>query len=70
MRKEYDLNLPVRGKTQQLSLTHLLSVETLIRLNPHWIVEKLTAEKNTFTAALKDHETEQAFQLNGCLVIY
>ncbi len=67
MQKEYDLNLPVGGTTQQLSLPHLLPAETLIRLNPHWIVEKLTTENNTFTAALKDHETEQAFQLTGCL---
>ena len=67
MRKEYDLNLPVRGKKQRLSLTHLLSVETLLRLNPHWIVEKLAAENSSFTAALKNHETEQAFELTGRL---
>ncbi len=67
MRKEYDLNLPVRGKKQLLSLTQLLPVETLLRLNPHWIVEKLVAEKGTFTVALKDHETDQAFQLSGDL---
>lgn len=67
MQKEYDLNLPVRGKKQSLSLTHLLSVETLLRLNPHWIVENLIAENRTFTVSLKDHETERAFQLTGCL---
>jgi hypothetical protein len=67
MLKEYDLNLPVQGKKQPLSLSGLLSVETLLRLNPHWIVEKLAEENGRFAAALKDHETERPFQLVGSL---
>lgn len=67
MQKEYDLNLPVHGKKKPLSLTELLSVETILRLNPHWIVESLVEENGTFTAALKDHETEKSFQLTGSL---
>ena len=67
MQKEYDLNLPVHGKKKPLSLTDLLSIETLLRLNPHWIVEKLTEENCTFEATLKDHETELIFELSGFL---
>jgi hypothetical protein len=67
MPKEYDLNLPVHGKKQPLALTGLLSLETLLRLNPHWIVERLVEANGTFTAALKDHETEKSFQLIGSL---
>lgn len=67
MQKEYDLNLPVQGKKKPLSLTDLLSIETLLRLNPHWIVENLDEDNGTFTVALKDHETEHIFQLSGSL---
>lgn len=67
MHKEYELNLPVQGKKKPLSLADLLSIETLLRLNPHWIVEKLVEENGTFTVALKDHETERSFQLMGSL---
>lgn len=67
MQKEYDLTLPVQGKKKPLSLADLLSLETLLRLNPHWIVENLTEENGIFTAALKDHETDKPFQLTGSL---
>lgn len=67
MKKEYDLSLPVQGKKKPLSLTDLLSIETLLRLNPHWIVEDLTEDNGTFTVDLKDHETERTFQLSGSL---
>jgi len=67
MQKEYDLSLPVQGKKKPLSLPDLLSIETLLRLNPHWIVENLDEDSGTFTVALKDHETEQTFQLSGSL---
>ncbi|MGB3210328.1 MAG: hypothetical protein WBB19_06445 [Desulforhopalus sp.] len=67
MQKEYDLSLPAQGKKNLLSPAKLLSAETLLRLNPHWIVEELVEENGTFTAALKDHETEKSFQLLGTL---
>jgi hypothetical protein len=67
MQKEYDLNLPAHGKKKPLSLADLLSVETLLRLNPHWIVEKLDEENGSFSASFKDHETEKTFQLTGSL---
>ena len=67
MQKEYDLNLPAHGKNKPLSLAGLLSVETLLRLNPHWIVENLNEKNGTFTATFKDHESEKKFQLTGSL---
>ena len=67
MQKEYDLNLPAHGKNKPLSLAGLLSVETLLRLNPHWIVENLDEKNGAFTAAFKDHESEKTFQLTGSL---
>ncbi len=67
MLKEYDLSLPVQGKQKPLSLADLLSVETLLRLNPHWIVDNLVEDNGTFTVALKDHETERIFELSGSL---
>lgn len=70
MQKEYDLNLPAHGKSKPLSLADLLSVETLLRLNPHWIVENLDEKNGTFTASFKDHETEKKFQLTGSLAFH
>ncbi len=67
MQKEYDLKLPAHGKKKPLSLADLLSVETLLRLNPHWIVENLDENNGAFTASFKDHETEKKFQLTGSL---
>lgn len=68
MEKEYQLNLPIQGKKRPLALVRLLSIETLLRLNPHWIVEELIEDGATFTASLKDHESEKSFQLSGSLV--
>ena len=57
--KEYDLNLPVQGKRQLLAPGRLLTTETLLRLNPHWVITDLVAQNDTFTAAVKDHESER-----------
>ncbi|MCP3891223.1 MAG: hypothetical protein GY702_20510 [Desulfobulbaceae bacterium] len=69
MKKEYDLNLPAQGKKGALSPGALLSIETLLRLNPHWIVEDVSETGNHFSAALKDHESGKSFELNGSLSI-
>lgn len=67
MDKEYDLNLPLRGKKKALNPGQLLSAETILRLNPHWIVEDFGGEGEQLTADLRDHETGQPFQLTGSL---
>ncbi|MFW2368773.1 MAG: hypothetical protein ACN4GW_20335 [Desulforhopalus sp.] len=68
MIKEYDLSLSARGRKQPLSPGKLLSTETFLRLNPHWIVEELTEGTPSFSAQLKDHESGKLFSLSGTLV--
>lgn len=67
MIKEYDLSLPVQGKKLPLSPGNLLSAETLLRLNPHWIVEEMTESGPSFSAQLRDHESGTLFTLSGTL---
>lgn len=67
MQKEYDLRLPVGEAKKPLVPGELLSVETLLRLNPHWIIESVEVRDGSFTAHLKDHVTDEAFTLAGTL---
>ncbi len=67
MKKEYDLALPVTGKTGRLVPLKLLSAEKLLRLNPHWIIKSVAGDNGGFTASVVDHETERSFELEGSL---
>ncbi|PHR28457.1 MAG: hypothetical protein COA36_06160 [Desulfotalea sp.] len=67
MQKEYDLSLPVAEAKNPLVLGKLLSIETLFRLNPHWMLESVEEENGNFEAHLKDHVTEQEFSLSGTI---
>lgn len=67
MQKEYDLSLPVGEAKRPLVYGDLLSVETLLRLNPHWIIESVEEEGGDFSASLKDYVTDEEFSLSGTL---
>ena len=69
MQKEYDLSLTVGTARTPLLLGELLSVETLLRLNPHWIIEGVEVGGDSFTACLKDYVTDEAFSLAGTLIV-
>lgn len=64
MIKEYDLHLDRVAKVKPL-LAELLLPETLLRLNPHWILDDLSVAGGGFEASLKDHETSKPFELAG-----
>ena len=69
MQKEYDLSLSVGSAKKPIVLGELLPVETLLRLNPHWIIESVDEEDGHFTARLKDYVSGVEFPLTGTLVI-
>ncbi len=67
MKKEYELGLPVVGKARRLEPLELLSVEKLLRLNPHWIIKSAAGDRDDFTASVVDHETGRSLELEGSL---
>lgn len=67
MKKEYDLQLPLEKAKRPILPEKLLLAENILRLNPHWIVEKFSGDSNQFQADLKDHATGSSFQLSGSL---
>jgi len=67
MQKEYDLSLPVAEAKKPLVLSDLLSVETFLRLNPHWIIESVTDAGGSFEAGIKDHVTEKKISIKGTI---
>ena len=69
MQKEYDLSLPVAEAKTPLDLGKLLSIETFLRLNPHWIIEAVEESGDSFTASLKDHVTGTDFTVKGAVTI-
>ena len=69
MQKEYDLSLPAGDAKRPLILGDLLPVETLLRLNPHWIIENVEEGDDHFSANLKDYVTDVSFCLKGTLTI-
>ncbi len=44
--------------------SEVISAERLIRLHPHWHIEKLRQDGNDMTARLKDHATDTLFDLS------
>ncbi|BHH85964.1 hypothetical protein [Desulforhopalus sp. 52FAK] len=65
MQKEYDLSLPLAGAKVPLNLGACLSIETFFRLNPHWIVEEIEENGDSFVARLKDHVSGTQFTVKG-----
>lgn len=65
MQKEYDLSLSVAEAKHPLVLGEVLSVDTLLRLNPHWIIESVDDCNEHYSAELKDYVTGEEFSLEG-----
>lgn len=42
-----------------------ISLESLFRLNPHWIIQNFIFEGNSYEAELEDHESGDNFALRG-----
>lgn len=68
MQKKYDLSLPVGDAKRSLVLDDVLSVDTLLRLNPHWIIESVDENTENYLADLKDYVSGEGFCLEGTLL--
>lgn len=67
MQKEYDLSLHVGEAKRPMVLDDVLSVETLLRLNPHWIIDTVDDYNDRYSADLKDYVSGEEFSLEGTL---
>ncbi len=61
MEKIYDLILTTA--TADLDIARLLDEAKLLRLHPHWFIEKEEQRDGTLFAELRDYDTEQNFSL-------
>ena len=61
MKTFYDLALPV--KIIDLNINQLLDEEKLLRLHPHWSVEKLEKTPSGLKADLEDYATEKPLSM-------
>lgn len=67
MQKDYDLGLTLDNSKKNLALNKLLPIETLLRLNPHWIIEHVECGGTGYEAKIKDHVSGEEFSLEGHL---
>lgn len=67
MQKDYELGLTLDKSKKDLSLDKLLPIETLLRLNPHWIIESVESGGAGYEAQVKDHVSGEEFSLEGRL---
>lgn len=62
---EYKLELPSSTPKNTLNPIKNLTFERFLRLNPIFIVKECEISDGSFSLALKDHETEEEFDLKG-----
>lgn len=63
--KELDLGLKLPA---DLRLDDLFPQDRLLRLHPLWFVDDFQQQDNRFSAHIKNHATEEKFQLQGTLI--
>lgn len=63
MTTQIDLALPVTA-TAVSSFSEVLTAERLVRLHPHWHIEKLRSAEGEMIARLKDHATDTVFDFS------
>jgi len=62
MDRLFDLNLPPAA-AMTLNIKNILDENKLIRLHPHWFIDKATQRDSGLFAELHDYATEQVFSL-------
>lgn len=63
--KELDLGLKLPAKFR---LENLFPQDRLLRLHPLWFVDDFQQQDNRFSAHIKNHATEEKFQLQGSII--
>ncbi|MEA3231300.1 MAG: hypothetical protein U9Q05_06050, partial [Thermodesulfobacteriota bacterium] len=58
MQKEYDLALDLKGREVSRLFRRLFDADKLLRLHPHWFIEKMKEGREGISARIKDHATE------------
>lgn len=62
---EYKLELPSSTPDNTLNPIKNLTFERFLRLNPIYIINDCEISGNSFSLALKDHDTEEEFDVKG-----
>lgn len=64
MQREYDLFLDFNTSDTE-KVFGRISLESLFRLNPHWIIQSFTSSGENYEADLEDHESGEKIPLRG-----
>lgn len=67
MKKEIDLSLTIDDIDALPDFSGIIDAEKLCRLHPHWYVDDPVLDQNGFKASIRDHATDESFDLSFTL---